>query len=259
MRLDRNTVDQDLDTAEERAAHDDVGSGRPGDAKWQIHAYLQGSWVPRCSRRTSSCTGWYGPSPAGRPGRPVDSSPMPTFKAPAARATCCPPRRPTWTRLERLAADLATRYGYRPHRDAAVRADRRLRARRRRGHRRRREGAVPDRAAHRGGANRWALRPEPTAGIVRAYVQHGMQTLAAAGEGCTRSGRCSATTGRRPGAIGSSGSSTSRRSATPGPAVDAEIIELGVALLPRGRARPASRCSSTRSATRPADRRTSPS
>ena len=23
---------------------------------------------------------------------------------------------------------------------------------------------------------RWALRPEPTAGIVRAYVQHGMQT-----------------------------------------------------------------------------------
>ena len=23
----------------------------------------------------------------------------------------------------------------------------------------------------------WALRPEPTAGIVRAYVQHGMQTL----------------------------------------------------------------------------------
>ena len=33
----------------------------------------------------------------------------------------------------------------------------------------------------------WALRPEPTAGIVRAYVQHGMQTLAAAGE--ARDGR----------------------------------------------------------------------
>ena len=31
-------------------------------------------------------------------------------------------------------------------------------------------------------AESWALRPEPTAGIVRAYVQHGMQTLAAAGE-----------------------------------------------------------------------------
>ena len=26
-------------------------------------------------------------------------------------------------------------------------------------------------------AESWALRPEPTAGIVRAYVQHGMQTL----------------------------------------------------------------------------------
>ena len=45
----------------------------------------------------------------------------------------------------------------------------------------------------------------------------------------------------------------------PGPAVDAEIIELGLALLPRRRADRASRSSSTRSATRPAGRPTSPS
>ena len=31
--------------------------------------------------------------------------------------------------------------------------------------------------------DRWALRPEPTAGICRAYVEHGMHTLAPAGEG----------------------------------------------------------------------------
>ena len=100
----------------------------------------------------------------------------------AARATCCPTETPAWTRLERLAADLAARYGYRRDRDPDVRADRRLRARRRRGHRHRREGAVPDRAADGGrrvvGAPARSRRP----GIVRAYVQHGMQTLAAAGE-----------------------------------------------------------------------------
>ena len=28
-----------------------------------------------------------------------------------------------------------------------------------------------------GDADRWALRPEPTAGIARAYVEHGMHTL----------------------------------------------------------------------------------
>ena len=43
----------------------------------------------------------------------------------------------------------------------------------------------------------------------------------------------------------------------PGPAVDAEIIELGIALLRRRRADAASRSCSTRSATRPAGRPTS--
>ena len=51
--------------------------------------------------------------------------------------------------------------------------------------------------------------------------------LAAAGEADARPGRCSATTGRRPAASASSGSSTSRRSAIRGRPIDAEIIELG--------------------------------
>ena len=37
---------------------------------------------------------------------------MPTFKAPRGTRDLLPTETPTWTRLERLAADLATRYGY---------------------------------------------------------------------------------------------------------------------------------------------------
>ena len=38
---------------------------------------------------------------------------MPTFRAPRGTRDLLPPETATWTRLERLAADLATRYGYR--------------------------------------------------------------------------------------------------------------------------------------------------
>ena len=54
--------------------------------------------------------------PAGRAGRlerPLDSSPMPTFRAPRGTRDLLPTETATWTRLERLAADLAARYGYR--------------------------------------------------------------------------------------------------------------------------------------------------
>ena len=75
-------------------------------------------------------------------------------------------------------------------------------------------------------AEAWALRPEPTAGIVRAYVQHGMQTwpqpvkLSMTGP-MFRYDRPQAGRYRQfwqfdIEAIGD-----------PGPAVDAEIIELG--------------------------------
>src|SRR6185436_657294 len=43
----------------------------------------------------------------------VDFAPMPTFKSPRGTRALLPDETPVWTRLERLAADLAQRYGYR--------------------------------------------------------------------------------------------------------------------------------------------------
>ena len=100
---------------------------------------------------------------------------MPTFRAARGTRDLLPDETPTWTRLERLAADLATRYGYRrietPMFEQVAVFERGV-------------GEVTDiiekelfRIAPRSEeAEVWALRPEPTAGIVRAYVQHGMQT-----------------------------------------------------------------------------------
>ena len=100
---------------------------------------------------------------------------MPTFRAPRGTRDLLPAETPTWTRLERLAADLAARYGYRrietPIFELAAVFERGI-------------GEVTDvvekelfRIAPRGEeAESWALRPEPTAGIARAYVQHGMHS-----------------------------------------------------------------------------------
>jgi histidyl-tRNA synthetase len=100
---------------------------------------------------------------------------MPTFRAARGTRDLLPDETPTWTRLERLAADLATRYGYgrieTPMFEQAAVFERGV-------------GEVTDiiekelfRIAPRTDESEaWALRPEPTAGIVRAYVQHGMQT-----------------------------------------------------------------------------------
>ncbi len=101
---------------------------------------------------------------------------MPSFKAPRGTRDLLPAETPVWTRLERLAADLATRYGYRrietPMFEQTAVFERGV-------------GEVTDivekelfRLAPRSeDGEAWSLRPEPTAGIVRAYVQHGMQTL----------------------------------------------------------------------------------
>ncbi len=100
---------------------------------------------------------------------------MPTFRAARGTRDLLPDETPTWTRLERLAADLATRYGYgrieTPMFEQAAVFERGV-------------GEVTDiiekelfRISPRTDESEaWALRPEPTAGIVRAYVQHGMQT-----------------------------------------------------------------------------------
>jgi histidyl-tRNA synthetase len=100
---------------------------------------------------------------------------MSSFKAPRGTRDLLPPDSGAWTRLERLAADLATRYGYRrietPMFEQTAVFERGV-------------GEVTDivekelfRIVPRSEeAESWALRPEPTAGIARAYVQHGMQT-----------------------------------------------------------------------------------
>ena len=100
---------------------------------------------------------------------------MPTFRAARGTRDLLPDETPRWTRLERMAADLATRYGYRrietPIFEQSAVFERGV-------------GEVTDivekelfRIVPRTEESEsWALRPEPTAGIVRAYVQHGMQT-----------------------------------------------------------------------------------
>jgi histidyl-tRNA synthetase len=100
---------------------------------------------------------------------------MPTFRAPRGTRDLLPDDRAVFDRLRRTATALTTRYGYRPietpmFEQAAVFE--------------RGVGEVTDivekelfRIAPRTeDSEAWALRPEPTAGIVRAYVQHGMQT-----------------------------------------------------------------------------------
>ena len=100
---------------------------------------------------------------------------MPTFRAPRGTRDLLPDERPTWARLERLAAEIAGRYGYReietPLFEQSSVFERGL-------------GEATDAVekelfrlmSRTEESESWALRPEPTAGIVRAYVQHGMQT-----------------------------------------------------------------------------------
>ncbi|HYM84412.1 MAG TPA: histidine--tRNA ligase, partial [Candidatus Dormibacteraeota bacterium] len=100
---------------------------------------------------------------------------MPALRAPRGTRDLLPAERPTWTRVERLASDLAARYGYRavetPLFEQTAVFERGV-------------GQATDivekelfRLAQRSeDGESWALRPEETAGIVRAYVQHGMQT-----------------------------------------------------------------------------------
>ncbi|MGZ8528770.1 MAG: histidine--tRNA ligase [Candidatus Limnocylindrales bacterium] len=100
---------------------------------------------------------------------------MPVYRAPRGTRDLLPDERLTWARLERLAAELATRYGYReiqtPLFEQTAVFERSL-------------GEATDAVEKElfrlvprtDESESWALRPEPTAGIVRAYVQHGMQT-----------------------------------------------------------------------------------
>jgi histidyl-tRNA synthetase len=101
---------------------------------------------------------------------------MPAYRAPRGTRDLLPDERPAWERLETIARDLGRRYGYAsietPLFESSDVFERGI-------------GAGTDVvekelyriSASRGeDAERWALRPEATAGIARAYVQHGLQT-----------------------------------------------------------------------------------
>ena len=150
---------------------------------------------------------------------------MPTFRAPRGTRDLMPPETATWTRLERLAADLAARYGY--HRietplfeltDVFERG----------------VGEVTDivekelfRLAPRTEEGEaWALRPEPTAGIVRAYVQHGMQTWPQPVK-LTETGPMFRYDRPQAGRYRQFWQWDIEAIGDPGPAIDAEIVELG--------------------------------
>jgi histidyl-tRNA synthetase len=103
---------------------------------------------------------------------------MPRFQAPRGTRDLLPAERASLIRLERTGTDLAQRYGYQPI-DTPLFEEAQVFERG--------VGSVTDvvekelfRVAPSRGTEehaQWALRPEPTAGIARAYVQHGMQTL----------------------------------------------------------------------------------
>ena len=157
---------------------------------------------------------------------------MARFQAPRGTRDLLPAQMAAWQRLRALAEGLATRYGYQPietplFEDSAV-FERAI-------------GAATDvvekelfRIAGAGetrdGDVRWALRPEATAGIVRAFVEHGMHTLPQPVRLTTfgpmfrydrpQAGRYRQFWQWNVEAIGDQG-----------PAIDAEVIELGLAFL----------------------------
>ena len=150
---------------------------------------------------------------------------MPTYRAPRGTRDLLPAETPTWTRLERLAADLAARYGYRrietPLFEQADVFERGI-------------GEATDvvekelfRLAPRTEESEsWALRPEPTAGIVRAYIQHGMQTWPQPVK-LTEIGPMFRYDRPQAGRYRQFWQFDVEAIGDPGPAVDAEIIELG--------------------------------
>ena len=151
---------------------------------------------------------------------------MPTYRAPRGTRDLLPTETPLWTRLERLAADLAARYGYRrietPLFEQADVFERGI-------------GAVTDvvekelfRLAPRSEESEsWALRPEPTAGIVRAYVQHGMQTWPQPVK-LSQTGPMFRYDRPQAGRYRQFWQFDVEAIGDPGPAVDAEVIELGL-------------------------------
>jgi len=151
---------------------------------------------------------------------------MPTLRAPRGTRDLLPPGRAAFRRLETLASDLAQRYGYReietPIFEQAAVFERGV-------------GAITDvvekelfRITPRTDEGEsWALRPEPTAGIVRAYIQHGMQTWPQPVK-LTMTGPMFRHDRPQAGRYRQFSQFDIEAIGDPGPAIDAEIIELGL-------------------------------
>ena len=147
------------------------------------------------------------------------------FRAPRGTRDLLPAERAAFRRFEAIATDLARRYGYHeietPIFEQAAVFERGV-------------GAVTDvvekelfRLTPRTDEGEsWALRPEPTAGIVRAYIQHGMQTWPQPVK-LTMTGPMFRYDRPQAGRYRQFWQFDIEVIGDPGPAVDAEIIELG--------------------------------
>jgi histidyl-tRNA synthetase len=150
---------------------------------------------------------------------------MPTFRAPRGTRDLLPAERAAFRGLEQIASELARRYGYReietPMFEQAAVFERGV-------------GAVTDvvekelfRIARRTEEGEsWALRPEPTAGIVRAYIEHGMQTWPQPVK-LTMTGPMFRHDRPQAGRYRQFWQFDVEAIGDPGPAIDAELIELG--------------------------------
>jgi histidyl-tRNA synthetase len=154
---------------------------------------------------------------------------MPKFQAPRGTRDLLPTERVVFLRLEDAARDLALRYGYAPIETPMFEGS----AVYERG-----VGEVTDVVekelfrvqAGRGQSERerWALRPEPTAGICRAYVQHGMRTWPQPVK-LTMTGPMFRYDRPQAGRYRQFWQFDVEAIGDPGPAIDAEIIELAMA------------------------------
>jgi histidyl-tRNA synthetase len=150
---------------------------------------------------------------------------MPAYRAPRGTRDLLPDERTTWNRLERLAAEIASRYGYRqietPMFEQSTVFERGL-------------GEATDAVEKElfrltprtEDGEAWSLRPEPTAGIVRAYIQHGMQTWPQPVK-LTLTGPMFRYDRPQAGRFRQFWQFDVEAIGDPGPAVDAEIVELG--------------------------------
>ena len=150
---------------------------------------------------------------------------MPTFRAPRGTRDLLPDEAHRFQRLTAIGRELTDRYGYQPIEtpifEQATVFERGI-------------GEVTDvvekelfRITPRtDDGEQWALRPEPTAGIVRAYIQHGMQTLPQPVR-LTTTGPMFRYDRPQAGRFRQFWQFDVEAIGDPGPAIDAEVIELG--------------------------------